>query len=226
MFKIKKNNKLLIILLILGLILLGVIIILFLKNYKSLFGDIQLEYFKTQNNSEIDDTSKFTMDEIKGCEFPNDLVGVCNDYINCCSTVKKNDCFCNHPIVKQCNKDYNKCMKDNEILKIYTIEQLEKKCKEQVNACCMSYNDINIDSDKFEAPIKHSQTSNLICSLPVVQNIEQKCMELCQTYPECSAYSVDDLNCNLFSSFSKPKLDPLTGNPSIDTKYNYYIKKK
>ena len=248
MFKtIKQNKKLLkFILLIVILLIIIYLLYLFLISYK-----FYNSYKSNKSNkSQFIDASSFptgtisqaSMDKLPspneppatGCSAaPGDITGFCSDYSNCCTSQSgTNSCVCTHPIVQKCKTEYDACMNDSEILNIYSIAQRTAKCNAQVKDCCIPYNEIAIDSTKFNTPIKQTQSQDLICSLSATNNmnITQKCMELCQTYPNCVAFNVIKTNiaataCNLFSSVSKPQLDPLTGKASINTQNDYYVKK-
>ena len=163
----------------------------------------------------------------KGCKTSNDLVGACSDYENCCNSAISKSCFCTHPLVSKCKTEYDNCMNDNDILTIYTKEQRAQKCQEQNKGCCVPYNSISIDSNKFQIPIKYDQKDNVLCNVPSINNINQKCMELCQTNPDCAGFSVNKLLCTLFSSISPitPYVDPFTKKPVVNTITDFYVKK-
>ena len=66
------------------------------------------------------------------------------------------------------------------------------------------------------------------------RNIDQKCLELCQTTPDCKSYSVNVGKifqsygvCKLYDTveISNPKIDPLSGKPANNISTDYYIKK-
>lgn len=163
----------------------------------------------------------------KGCKTSNDLVGSCSDYENCCNSAISKSCFCTHPLVSKCKTEYDNCMNDTDILTIYTKEQRAQKCQEQNKGCCVPYNSISIDSNKFQIPIKYDQKDNVLCNVPSINNINQKCMELCQTNPDCAGFSVNKLLCTLFSSISPitPSVDPLSGKTYNNTVTDFYVKK-
>ena len=237
-FKKYINKKNIIVLTIVILIILFILIVLYLNNnvnknsHISSFDDILPTGPTTTNFGGYTlDSSKLpippNMPPPKSCSAqPGDIAGVCSDYSNCCkSNNSSSSCICAHPIVKQCQADYNTCMTNS------TTDELKNICTTQNKDCCLKYNKTNLDSSKFKEPIKN-QADNLICSLTAAgnMNITDKCMELCQTYPNCVAYSVNktalsSIGCSLFSSVSKPALDPVTGKPIVDTQNDYYVKK-
>lgn len=190
---------------------------------------------KFNNKLSFEDIPSINIQPQSGCTVtPGDVSGICTNYTSCCpsSGSSSNACICNHPVVQQCQTEYNTCMNDSNILKIYTTEQRSKKCAAQVKDCCVPYDEIAIDSSKFEPPIKQDQKQDLICSLQGSNNmnITQKCMELCQVYPNCAAYNIQRTNlaavaCNLFSSVGEATIDPLSGKPSANTLNDYYVKK-
>ena len=230
-----KNKNIKNILVLLILIVLFMLIILYLKKKLNKKSQIS-SFFDTPvcNNSAgytADCTKLPTVGEVappKGCSAPpGDVAGMCSDYDNCCSSNNTSSCMCNHPIVQACKTTYDTCIKNSN-----NDNNQKKQCKTQINTCCSNYNNINIDSTKFSNPIKRTQKDNIICSVPGEKtiNLTQKCMELCQTYPNCKAYTVNKTNmaefsCSLFSSVSQEELNPATGKPIVSTKNDYYIKK-
>lgn len=140
------------------------------------------------------------------CDGGTNLVTYCMNYNGCCSSnnIANNSCFCNHSFVMNCKNEYDNCT--------------ENDCQDKLKKCCMTYNNINIESNNFKKPIKQDQKSKIICTVNS-SNMEQKCMELCQTNTNCKAYSTNDINCILFSD-----IDPLPNNANYKTKTNYFIK--
>ena len=171
------------------------------------------------------------------CEMNNDVVHVCINYKSCCytnSNNNSNDCICNHPIVKNCRNQFEKCINNQDDLKIYTKNQLMNKCKEENKSCCIPSNSIAISSDNFKLPIKNEPSTKSICSISSIPNLEQKCMELCQTNPDCKSFSVNNGKiiqsygvCNLYNDIYsvKQNIDPVSGKPKNDIATDYYIKK-
>ena len=233
----KSNNTRYIIILVITLGLLFLLIILF-NRYK-LNKNPQIESFYEDPSSSVTSPSVTieparTIETSERCSAsPVDLAGMCKDYTNCCrSGNASKSCICNHPVVQQCQNEYNTCINDPNNIKIYTPEQISEKCIAQNNGCCKSYNNINIDSSNFNEPIVQAQKDNVICYIPAIGNINMtdKCMELCQTDPKCKAFSLTQnnmvvLGCNLFSSVSKPLIDPLGGDSLNKQQPNYYVKK-
>jgi hypothetical protein len=171
------------------------------------------------------------MEESKGCEANGDMVGICMDYNNCCNNTVANKCYCEHPFLVNCKAKYDECISAN--VSNLSPNNLKLQCLEQNKDCCKLYNNIEFDSDNFKAPVINNQTTGTICKLSAITNLNQKCMELCQTEPKCKGYSVEssslgEINCSLHSivSFNPPKIDSSTGkkleeNPQI----KYYVKK-
>jgi hypothetical protein len=145
------------------------------------------------------------------CNADNNVIGYCLNYKGCCEeNIIKNDCFCKHPFVQKCIKEFDECI----------INKDNNNCKDKLKECCIDYNKINIDNSNFNKPIKQEQQTKLICSISSTKNIDQKCMELCQTTPECKAYSVSAINCMLFND-----IDPIQQKQGITPITDYYIKK-
>jgi hypothetical protein len=149
------------------------------------------------------------------CTADNNVIGYCLNYNGCCTqnTLLNNGCFCNHPLVQKCKVAYDKCISSQNKDSI-------NNCKDILKTCCLDYNKINIDIANFNKPIKQEQQSKMICSVSSTKNLDQKCMELCQTTPECKSYSVDTINCMLFSD-----IDPIQQKQGITPITDYYIKK-
>jgi len=149
------------------------------------------------------------------CTADNNVIGYCLNYNGCCTqnTLLNSGCFCNHPLVQKCKDAYDKCISSQNKDSI-------NNCKDILKSCCLDYNKINIDIANFNKPIKQEQQSKMICSVSSTKNIDQKCMELCQTTPECKSYSVDTINCMLFSD-----IDPIQQKQGITPITDYYIKK-
>lgn len=237
----KSNNTRYIIILVITLGLLFLSIILFnrykLNNIINKNNKLQIEsFYEDPTIKAVSSTVQPspTSEALKPCSAsPVDLAGMCKDYSNCCKTGSASkSCICNHPIVQQCQNEYNTCINDPNNINIYTPEQISEKCIAQNNGCCKSYDNINIDSSNFNEPIVQAQNNNVICYIPAIANINMtnKCMELCQTDPKCKAFSLTQnnmvvLGCNLFSSVSQPLIDPLGGDSLNKQQPNYYVKK-
>ena len=162
----------------------------------------------------------------KSCSATSDIVDFCIDYDNCCSTKSVNNkCFCEHPFTKSCKANYDICMNDPNNISSNTKLQLTEKCKLENSDCCKAYNNIPISSSSFGDQLYRIQMDNIMCNIPLIKNIEQKCLEMCQTNPDCSSYSISRLNCILHNKVStnQPKLDT-NGNEVINTSVKYYIK--
>ena len=227
------NKKNIIVLIIVILIILFMLILLYLN--KNVNKNSHISSFNNIPITTAENYGGYTLDRSKlpvppntpspkSCSAqPGDIAGICSDYSNCCkSNNSSSSCICDHPFVNDCKTKYDTCMNT----------QTADVCNLQIKTCCTKYNKTNVDSSKFKDPIKNKQSDNLICSLTAAgnMNITDKCMELCQTYPNCVAYSVNktalsSIGCSLFSSVSKPALDPVTGKPIVDTLNDYYVKK-
>ena len=226
------NNiiNIIIIISIIAIIIVG--IILLNKKISSFENVIELDP-TTTNFSELPSPPSVPPSTACSAQY-GDVSEYCLDYNNCCKTSNEmNSCLCNHPSVKKCKADYDNCMNDINNIKNYTKDELSKMCISKNKQCCLDYNNIDIDSTIFSTnPINFNPKNNKICSLQDSgkMNLEQKCIELCQTYPDCAAYNLNtssfgSFKCSLFSSIEKPNSDPITGKPVIDASYDYYIKK-
>jgi hypothetical protein len=164
--------------------------------------------------------------DIKGCNAKDSLKEYCMDAVNCCSdnTNIGAQCYCTNPLVKQCMAEYNACMNDQEIMKVYDAKQRAIKCSEQLKGCCIPYNEQDIDTSKFSIPVKGEQTTDLICTAMIGKD---KCMKLCQDNPNCAAFTDSITGCNLYSkaNMRPPKISALTGKSEDETETNYFVKK-
>lgn len=149
------------------------------------------------------------------CGNSTDMISVCMNYENCCTGSGANPnskCFCSHPFVGGCNDAYKTC--------IASIDAGgdTSSCDSTLKGCCANYSSIDIFSSNFQKPINATQSSNQICTVNGLPNIDQQCMELCQTHPLCKAYSQVMGGCTLYDNVNK------TTGKSND-KYIYVVKK-
>lgn len=185
-------------------------------------------------SAELSATSNLNKQE--SCKAVDNVVDFCINYDSCCSggSYATKACFCNHPITLQCKAEYDTCMSDTSLSKLYTGEQMKQKCASQQKNCCIPYNSIALSSDKFDSPIKNEPSIKELCSVSSIPNLDQKCLELCQTTPDCKAYSVNVGKivqtygvCKLYDTVSilDPKIDPISGKPKNNVATDYYVKK-
>ena len=166
------------------------------------------------------------------CKTEGDVVDFCINYKSCCATnPKTKGCLCNHPFVQNCRTNFTNCLTNNP--NNLSKDDLMTRCKEANKQCCIPYNSLTFNSNAFNPPIKNDPTINKLCSITSVPNIEQKCMELCATIPNCKAYSLTTGavvqnygTCSLYDTIdiSTPPVNKSTGKP-IDFISNYYTKK-
>ena len=233
------KKKLFITILIISVIILSLFCYLINtnENYKD---NLTMKDIENSVQEEINSSPQKTTEEIieepqEKCKTEGDLVNFCINYKSCCgsgSTTK--ECICSHPVVKNCRQQFENCINDEEQIKIYGKQALMYKCMDENKACCIPYNSISINSDNFKTPIKNNPTIHKMCSISSIPNIEEKCMELCSTNPECKAFSLDKGQlvqtygtCNLYNAvkINQTKIDPLTGKEKETTNADYYIKK-
>ena len=236
--KINKK-KLCIIILIISVIILSLFCYLINTN-ENYEDNLTMKDIENTVQEEINSSPQKTTEEIieepqEKCKTEGDLVNFCINYKSCCgsgSTTK--ECICSHPVVKNCRQQFENCINDEEQIKIYGKQALMDKCMDENKACCIPYNSISINSDNFKTPIKNNPTIHKMCSISSIPNVEEKCMELCSTNPECKAFSVNKGQlvqtygtCNLYNAIkiNQPKIDPLTGKEKETTNADYYIKK-
>jgi hypothetical protein len=209
---------------ILGLIIIGLCIYLFLSSSNSKKTYLEKFYEDTQqtttNNNDTANTTNTPATTVNyvasaptvankdtTCKNNTNIVSVCKSYENCCktSTSQTNDCFCKHPYITNCYQSYESCI---------TGEGGDKtNCQEILDNCCNKYLDTDILTTNFEKPINASQTGNQLCSISGIPNFEQRCMELCQTNTNCKSYSLVSSNnlpgtCNLYDTINYTKAKP------------------
>jgi len=235
--KIKKI-KLYIIISIIIIIIIGLVYYL-INNYENYKDNLTIKDIENSIQKDINSSPQKTEEEIieeptEKCNTESDLVNFCINYKSCCgseSTTK--ECICSHPIIKNCRTKFENCINDKEQIKMYGKKVLMEKCINENKACCIPYNSISINSDNFKSPIKNNPTINKICSISSIPNLEEKCIELCITNPECKAFSIDKGQlvqsygtCNLYNAIkiNQTKIDPLTGKETETTNADYYIK--
>ena len=230
----KFNSINLIYLIYLFLIIYMIYILIISLNNKTLKSLNSLNSFNslnTKNNDTFEDTTKNMTNKV--CTAQDNLVDFCANYNSCCSSTNTN-CFCTHPITLYCKNEYKTCMNDAYLKNLYTSDQIKNKCSSQQKNCCTPYNSISISSDKFKTPIKNDSKAKEICTINSISNIEQKCLELCQTNPNCKSYSVNLGKivqsyglCKLYNnvSINPNSINPFTGKPKSDVTSDYYIKK-
>jgi hypothetical protein len=134
------------------------------------------------------------MQEKKYCNNNTDIISVCMNYSGCCTDNNANingQCFCMHPFVKKCNESYKTCMSNSKDA---------KSCTDILNKSCREYSKNDIMNNNFKKPINAKQTIDNICKISAIKDLDQKCMELCQTNDNCKAYTIDTGICNLYSS--------------------------
>jgi len=149
------------------------------------------------------------------CSNSTDMINVCMNYENCCtgSGVNLNSkCFCSHPFVGECNDAYKACIAN------VGSSGDTSSCDSTLKGCCAKYSNIDIFSSNFQKPINAMQSSNQLCTVNGLPNIEQRCMELCQTHPDCKAYSLAIGGCTLY--------DTVNDNSGKSTDNYIYVVKK
>ena len=148
------------------------------------------------------------------CSNSTDMISVCMNYNNCCTSSGANQnskCFCSHPFAGGCNDTYKAC-----IANVGTGGDTSS-CDTTLKGCCSKYSSIDISSSNFQKPINAMQSSNKICTLNGLPDLDQRCMELCQTNPACKAYSLAIGGCTLY--------DGVNNNPGKGTDNYIYVVK-
>jgi hypothetical protein len=194
----------------LGLVLLvlgiSIFVIIYVFSRKDRFEDTPTTTFDIS-------TAPTAANKNTTCSNSTDIISVCMNYENCCtgSGVNQNSkCFCSHPVVSGCNDAYKTCLA--------SAGGDTSKCDTTLKGCCSKYSSIDIFSSNFQKPINANQTSNQICTINGLPNLEQRCMEICQTNPACKAYSLVLGGCTLY--------DNVNNNAGKNTDNYIYVVKK
>lgn len=234
MFKNIKNYKIIQIIQIIFIAIILYLLFLLYLLYNKYKNSQKLKFYNIPQTTTVSSTVQplATTAEPQACSVsPGDLAGMCNNYSSCCKKGNaSSSCLCTHPVIQKCQTKYNTCMTDSNYIKKYTPSQLADTCSAINSECCNAYNNINIDSKNFNTPIIKTQKDNLICYIPASNNMNMtdKCMELCETNPNCAAFSINQNNmavfgCNLFSKVSNTNQN--NKDSIIEQLPNYYIKK-
>ena len=235
----KKYNKLTVLNIICLIIILIIILIIvcFLINYlyelynkKSNFADLtntsQIntiipESTPIPSENKIDDKKDFVEKPIIECNAGNDVYGYCLNYDGCCGGTMKTGCFCKNPLVLSCKKKYEECMSDPNIPKSQQIEI----CGDKNKTCCSEYKNNIIDTNNFNKSVNGEQKDNIICSITNNNNMDTKCLELCQTDPNCVAYTLSDLSCTLHNKITYEPSQNKVPNKIVNNKFKFFTKK-
>ena len=190
---------------------------------------ILINIFYSKNKENYEDTSNpnaLPQDSGK-CKTDSDVVDMCINYESCCikGSTEKKECICKHPFVQNCRNTFTNCINNNP--NNLSNTDIMNKCIEENKTCCKPYNSIQILSNIYNKPINNEPVINKICTINPINNIDQKCMELCFTNPECKAYSVNKGavvqnygTCSLYST-----ADTLIDNKDKYVSATFYSKK-
>jgi len=220
---------------LINLVNIGLLLIVICLIYKIITINSKELY---EDNKIIEETieeedSKTIPEDSGNCNTQSDIVDFCINYNSCCSTNSTTkECLCNHPFVKNCRTNFTNCLNNNH--KQLNKNDLMNSCINENKTCCSEYNNnLSINSNAFNDPIKNNPVIKPLCSINNIPDIEQKCLELCTTTPKCVAYSLntgvlvpDYGTCSLYDnvSFAISKINKTTGNP-IPFTNNYYTRK-
>ena len=199
-----------------------VYILFFDSDFKSYNHNHDQDHFTNNNiDSNINSNSKLP-DKCDSATTPGQI---CTNYPACC-TIIGNEYVCKHPLITTCKNEYEKCMNDTNILKIYPINLRTEKCISQLGNCCKPFDSINtIDTTKFEQiknlnkikmPIQHelgklTDITNMSQSNTNI-NMNTKCGILCQTDENCKAYKVGFGGCTFYNKYDPQILLSKFGN--------------
>lgn len=154
------------------------------------------------------------------CSRNDNIVDVCMNHSGCCKNNPTGKCYCDHPFVKSCQDDYKTCINTGT-----SADQ----CQSKLQNCCGEYKNKPISQDNFKLIGKNSPSNEQICSLIGANDMKNKCLELCETNPQCMAYSVDAMMCNLYNKIDRDFIDSQNNGGysrgGNNTNADYYVRK-
>jgi hypothetical protein len=137
------------------------------------------------------------------CPDSKNLSDICINLEGCCqNSADSTDCRCKHPLIQSCADELKKCNETPGYYDKYPAIK-KQKCKEQLKSCCTPYNNIPIDTAKYEKqpPQMVQPFDTKICSNNGI-NFDE-CSKLCLTNDSCKSFRLDNLgSCVLYNSFS------------------------
>jgi hypothetical protein len=172
---------------------------------------------KKYSYNATDENNPNSMNSNIGCKNNTDIKGVCLNYNACCGNNPNGECFCNHPHVIKCKKTYEEC-----IVNSGEDKAQQAKCNKLLKPCCDTY-ETNVNINNFKQDTNRDQEVNILCRIAGISNIEDKCIELCQTNEKCKAFGVNNYSCILYSDLDKYYLENNPNRGKSQTKY--FIKK-
>ena len=115
------KKKLCIIILIISIIILFLLYYL-INNNESYETNLTMkditQNLQEETNAIPNNTIEAIVEEPVGkCPSESDIVNFCINYKSCCytnSNSNSNDCICNHPIVKNCRSQFEKCINNQD----------------------------------------------------------------------------------------------------------------
>jgi hypothetical protein len=224
---IKKNNNNLLLLKILLLLMFVFLLCMFVNK------SISMNTNTSMNHKETYEDIKTMNAGSDKCKTKADLVDFCINYDSCCGANSPNkDCVCNHPFVQNCKTNFTNCLNTNP--NKLSESDLMNNCIESNKTCCNAYNNnLSIKSSAFSKYNKpNDPVIRPLCNLTNVNDIDQKCLELCTTTPKCVAYSLltgviasDYGRCSLYDTvnYAEHKVNKDTGK-DIPFLSDYYTK--
>ena len=219
---IKKNNNNNLLLLKILLLLMFVFLLCMFVN----------KNMSNHNKEKYENTASLSQN-LGNCKTEADIVDHCINYNSCCSSNSQGKtCLCNHPFITNCRTNFTNCLNTNP--NNLSKDDLMTNCINENKTCCNGYNNnLSIKSSAFTLyPKKNDPVITPLCNLNNVTNIDQKCLELCSTTPNCASYSLqtgillpDYGTCSLYDtvSIAVPSVDKTSGNP-ISFISDYYTK--
>ena len=167
-------------------------------------------YEKFEDTIERSEETEESIIESTKCPDSKNIIDTCMNLEGCCINSDNTGCKCSHPLIKSCADELKKC---NETPGYYDkYPDLKKqKCREQLKNCCMPYNNIKIDTSKYEKqPVEMVQPFDTKICTDMSSNFTD-CSKLCLTNENCKSFKIDNLgNCNLYNSFT-PKSPAFAG---------------
>ena len=200
-----------------------------LEQYEDTVDDIKKNISSGKTSMEDKTTTDLTdQDKFIKCPNmagPNDLSDA---YHQCCKR-ESNQAVCNHPVFKECKKQYLSTAKDKTFINYFGNKNTYNMAKTQFKKCVSSINDSFplYKDQKYTASnpkINHQVTR--LHSLKNKSNLKLLCKNMCNIHKgDCAGYMSDDNDCLLYKD-AKPLINPLllTKGEYIRGNKHFYIK--
>lgn len=176
----------------------------------------KLRYYTYETFEDTQLNTKETEESIiESTKCPNskNIVDTCINLEGCCSNSGDTGCKCSHPLIKSCAEELKKCNETPGYYDKYP-ELKKQKCREQLKNCCTPYENIKIDTTKYE-----KQSSEMVQPFDTkictdMNSNFDNCSKLCLSNDNCKSFMLDNIGiCTLYNSFN-PK-SPAFGGKTV-----------